>query len=369
MIDEAAHHLDVLEGGPQTAQRIWAAMTPSVAQFGGLGRIVVISTPFGGDGFFAELYAKARNGELAGAAAFHAPTSANPMVDGDYLAAQEAALGFDDFRREFGAEFVAGGSSFIEAARIRDVVADWREALPGDGRGWVLAFDAAFASDPAAVAVVGRDPVDPSQLVCGHVQRWLPQRSRRRGVRRSRAQETAVIESVVADVAAIAGRYGARVIVDQHLPGTVVHEFAKHGVHASVRPWTAESRTRAAQAVRARILTSRIELPNDPQLIVELGRLRTRYRAGSATVEIPKVGDSHCDVAVALMAAVGELDRGGVGEGALPRAGGGLLSRGVGRVAGDERAEPGSKLPAAAPVSPRAWRSKSSGDGLMGRVF
>src|SRR5581483_9231024 len=39
-IDEAAHHLDVEEGGPATAQRIWAAMTPSVAQFGRLGRIL-----------------------------------------------------------------------------------------------------------------------------------------------------------------------------------------------------------------------------------------------------------------------------------------------------------------------------------------
>jgi len=111
------------------------------------------------------------------------------------------------------------------------------------------------------------------------------------------------------------------VVVDQHLPGTVVHEFAKHGIHASVRPWAAESRTRAAQAVRARIYTRKIELPDDQQLIVELGRLRTKYRAGSATVEIPKIGDSHCDIAVALMAAVGELERGGVGGTPLPVAG------------------------------------------------
>ena len=65
--------------------------------------------------------------------------------------------------------------------------------------------------------------------------------------------------------------------------------------------------------MRARILTKRIELPNDPQLVAELSRLRTKYRAGSATVEIPRSGDSHCDLAVALMAAVAELDRHGVG--------------------------------------------------------
>ena len=36
------------------------------------------------------------------------------MIDETYLAEQEAVLGHDDFRREFGAEFIAGGASFIE---------------------------------------------------------------------------------------------------------------------------------------------------------------------------------------------------------------------------------------------------------------
>jgi hypothetical protein len=317
-LDEFAHHYDIEEGGPQTAQRVWAAMTPSVAQFAELGRIVVLSTPLASDGTFAELYAKAASGELPRAKAFHAPTSDNPLIDADYLAAQEAALGTDDFRREFGAEFIAGGAAFIEGSRIRAVVADWREALPADGKDWVLAFDAAFASDPAAVAAVGRSPHDRSHLICGYVRRWLPPRSRRR-IRRSREEDTRVIETVIADVAAIADAYRARVICDQHLPGVVVNEIARHGIHATVRPWTAESRTQAAQAVRARIYTQRIELPDDPQLVAELSRLRTKYRAGSATVEIPKVGDSHCDMAVALMAAVHEHDRHGSLGQFLPR--------------------------------------------------
>jgi len=311
-LDEFAHHFDVEEGGPSVASRIWASMIPSVAQFGDRGRIVVISTPLGSDGMFAELYAKARNGEIASAVAFHAPTSANPRVDKIYLEEQEAVLGHDDYRREFEAEFIAGGASFIEHSAIRECVADWMEALPDDGLDWVCAFDAAFASDPSAVAVVGRSRTDRTQLICGHTQRWLLPRSRRR-IRRSRDEDTAWIEAIIAGVASIATTFQARVVVDQHLPGVVVHEFLKRGVHATVRSWTSASLTQAAQAVRARILTKRIELPNDPQLVAELSRLRTRYRAGTATVEIPKSGDSHCDLAVALMAAVAELDRHGVG--------------------------------------------------------
>ena len=184
-------------------------MTPSVAQFRGLGRIVVISTPLGSDGLFAELYAKAQNGEIASAVAFHAPTSANPRVDQTYLEEQEAMLGHDDYRREFEAEFIAGGASFIENSAIRECVADWREALPPDGRDWVLGFDAAFASDPSAVAVVGRSRVDRTHLICGHTQRWLPPRSRRK-VRRSRDEDTARIEAVIADIASIATTFQAR---------------------------------------------------------------------------------------------------------------------------------------------------------------
>ena len=49
-------------------------------------------------------------------------------------------------------------------------------------------------------------------------------------------------------------------------------------------------------------------------LLAELARLRTRYRAGSSSVEVPRVGDSHGDVALAVAAAVYQLDRFGVGR-------------------------------------------------------
>lgn len=307
-LDEFAHHFDVEDGGHQAAGRVWAAVTPSVAQFGDLGRVVVISTPLGDSGLFADLYAKARGGEIDGAESFHAATSENPLIDPSYLQAQEVALGYDDFRREFGAEFTGGGAAFIDGDRIRECVCDWRECLPADASGWVLGFDPGFASDPAACAVVGRSRSDTETLVCGLTARWLPPKSRRR-VRRSRDEDTSRIETVIASVAEVAARYRARVVTDAHLPGVVVSEFQKHGIHATVRAWSAETKTQAAQATRARILTRRIELPDDPQLIGELSRLRTKYRAGSAMVEFPRSGDSHCDVASALLAAVGEHDR------------------------------------------------------------
>jgi hypothetical protein len=313
LLDEFAHHFDLDEGGPMVASRVYAALSPSVAQFGALGRTVIASTPLGSDGMFAELFAKAQGGEIPGAVAFHAPTSDNPLIAADYLAAQEAALGFDDFRREFGAEFIAGGASFFEESRLRDVVADDEsEFLAGDGTGWVLALDPAFASDPTGAVVVGRDASDPESLLVAYANRWLPPK-RRKGKLRTREETDRIMFAVLDDVAAVAQRFQARVVTDAHLPGTVVTELGKRGVHASVRPWNGPAKTAAFQALRARVYSRRIVLPRHPQLIAELARVRTKLPRGrgAALVETPRVGDSHCDIANALALGVSEFDHGG----------------------------------------------------------
>jgi hypothetical protein len=307
--DEQAHFVDESQGGPRVAQRLWAALTPSVAQFGPLGKVVCISTPSSDAGLFAELYAKARTGELGEhAAAFHAPTSANPAVDKAYLETQEAALGTDDFDREFNAIFSSGSAAFIEPERIRDCVQDWRECLPEDGTGWVASFDPAFSRDPSALALVGRSLDDPDHLIVGYTQRWTPP-AKKLKVLRSRAEETSYIEAVCSEVAAVCVHFGLHsLITDQHLSGTMKSEFEKHGLKAIPRTWTKESKTNAFRSLRALIYTQRVSLPEDPVLLAEAGRLRQK---GSDTIETPRSGDSHCDLIVAAAAGVLELERRG----------------------------------------------------------
>jgi hypothetical protein len=311
LMDECAH-FNSESSGVTSAERVLESLLPSTAQFADQARVILASTPYGQDNAFASLFQRARTGELEDAVAHHASTAEmNPTIPASFLEAEERRDPVS-YRSEYLALFESSGQAFLEESAIRACVADWRETLPADGAGWVLAFDAAFARDPAAIAVVGRSLLDRSNLICGFVQRWVPSKPRGK-VRRSRDEDSAAIESVIRDVAMVAARYKAKVIVDQHLPTLVVDEFARYGIHAIVRAWTAESQTQAAQAVRARIYTKRIELPDEPQLLIELARLRTKYRGGSAGIEIPKVGDSHCDIAVALMASVGELDQYGSG--------------------------------------------------------
>jgi phage terminase large subunit-like protein len=307
IFDEMAHYPDEDVTGPRTADRLWAALTPSVAQFGRYGRVIAISTPAGTSGLFAELWQKARGGELPEAAAYTAPTSKNPLVDPAYLAAQEAALGPDDFDREFNAVFTAGGLGFFEPDRLRAVVGNWKEVLPADGTDWRCAIDPAFARDPFGLAVVGRRRDDGSRLVVGHTQRWLAPKTRRRIIR-TRTDETSQIEKVVGEVASVCERYGVtRLISDQHLSGTMQSEFEKIGFTVEIAAWTGDSKTAAMRSLRALINTSRIELPDDPVLIAELGRVRTKL--GRDEIETPRTGDSHCDVALSVAAAVLDHER------------------------------------------------------------
>jgi phage terminase large subunit-like protein len=302
IFDELAHYPDEDVTGPRTAERLWGALTPSVSQFGPHGRVIAISTPAGSGGLFATLWHKARGGELPEACAYTAPTSANPLVDPAYLAAQEAALGSADYDREFNAIFTAGGLGFFDLERVQECVGEWREVLPSDGRDWRCAIDPAFSRDPFALAIVGRQRGDREHLIVGLTQRWLAPKSKRRIIR-SRADETSYIEQVIAEVAAICARYGVtRVVSDQHLPGTVTSELEKYGLRVKIVAWTDESKTAGMRSLRALVNTNRISLPDDPVLLGELARVRTK--PGRDKIETPRTGDSHSDVALAVAAAV-----------------------------------------------------------------
>ena len=129
-------------------------------------------------------------------------------------------------------------------------------------------------------------------------------------MRRSRSEETSWLERVVSEAAEVCARYGLhKILSDQHLAGTVVSEFEKHGIRVKVNAWTGMSKTAALRSLRALVHTQRIELPDDPVLVSEIGRARTK--PGSDTIETPRSGDSHSDLLLAVAAAVLEIEKHG----------------------------------------------------------
>ena len=90
VMDEAAFFYSETDG-PQAADEVWRALSPSSTQFGDAGRIIVASTPNGPSGFFYDLYTRAQAGSLPEARAHHAATSeVNPAIAAAFLASEAA---------------------------------------------------------------------------------------------------------------------------------------------------------------------------------------------------------------------------------------------------------------------------------------
>jgi hypothetical protein len=304
LMDEAAHFLD--SEGNQAAEPVYRALMPSTAQFGNAARILIASTPYGRDGLFAEMHQRASSGELRDAVAHHATTQQiNPTITKEFLE-QERERDPDGFEGEYEAQFLSGGLAFIERDRLLEVVDEDRAELPPtEIRGAVLGFDPSFSRDPAAVCVVGRDVWDHNLLVLAHAERWVPAKKRTFKTKGEQEDQQALVLDAVA---ALAKRYKARVVTDQHLPGVVTAGLSDRGVYATVKSWTPANKTAAFKALRARIYGRSLELYNEPQLLNEIQRLRVNYRPGSAEVVNPRSGDSHGDMVVALALAVNELE-------------------------------------------------------------
>jgi hypothetical protein len=172
LMDEAAFFLSESEG-PQVAERVFQALTPSTAQFGDLAKVIVASTPFGTSGLFHDLHTRAANGELEDAQAARGTTAEmNPSIESSFFERAEL-LDPDGFKAEYLAEFVGSGGAFLDSETIREAIADRDELLPEHASGWVAGLDPAFASDPFGLALVGRRD---GRLVLGKVQAWTPRR-------------------------------------------------------------------------------------------------------------------------------------------------------------------------------------------------
>ena len=293
VMDEAAHFLSETEG-PQVADRVFNALAPATAQFGDLARVIVASTPYGPDNFFARLHAEASDRKLPGALAQHAPTAAaNPTISADFLALEEARDPLS-YRAEYLAEFVASGDAFIDLERAQ--IGGREVAPPETGIGWVCGLDPAFAArgDTFGVALAGRSRLDSGRLVVGPVLALRPDGD---------------FTGVLSRVADVAVDYGAPVVTDQYSAEAVIDFLRRRGLRVRKHAMSATSKTDVFNELRARLYEKTLELPDHPDLLAELRRLQTRFRAGSAAVTNPRVGGSHGDMAQALALAVFEHRR------------------------------------------------------------
>ena len=296
-----------LSAGPGSDERMLRATLPSQRRFGELGRTISISTPNGESGTFARLYREAESGALKTARAYKA---AAWEVDPDYTEQQREAdraeLGEEGFLSEVGAEFLEGGKgTFFDLSGVR-----WAEgpALPEDGRNWRIGLDSAYHSDRFGICCVGESTHRPGHLVVGAVAALDPGRTRTassESLEEVQGREAKMLErvwEVIADYAATPGAIG---VADTHHGGPLKVFCGRKGLTVKlVAPGSTIDMQRG--------ISTRTRLTEDgslscwahSQLVRDLKRIRVN---DAGKLVFPRFESGHCDSAVALLTAVGDL--------------------------------------------------------------
>ena len=295
LLNEFAHHFDSQPDSALSAEALFAAVVPSVAQFGSLGTVVVASTPAGDSNKFAKLVDDICN-EPSPARWFGTGCTweINPNIRREDLEEERAFLGAAMFSQEYEASFLSGTGAFLDPAAIEACVRDHGDLGPEAMVEPVIANDPAFVSDVYAACAIGRDPADRASLIVGRVLGWEGRRPDSFEEGRARQDE------LLQNVADLCGEYRCRrVVTDVHKAREIRERLGRHNITVTAVPFTGDGRREVFSALRLVIDAGRISLPREPQLLAELRALRVKYRSQGQTVELPRVNSSHCDRAVA----------------------------------------------------------------------
>lgn len=308
ILNEFAHYVTETEG-PACAERVQAALVPATATFKGDARVIYMSTPWGNTNLFARLFQLAsEDGRHPHMLAYQAPTwEMRPDLDEQFFASVRAQDP-DLYQGEYGAEFLASGDPFLDYGRIQAAVDESRFELPVvDTKRPVAALDPAFSSDPFALAIVGRHHEDTTKLRLALLRSWQPPRAR---------GESLEFEQVLDEIADLCRTYQVgTAITDQHASVPVRQHLAKRGVSCRELTMGVGSKTAIYSSLKAKLYAGELELYRHETLLKELSRIEAVYSAGSARIQIPRIGSSHGDCAQALAMAVYEQAQRGYGGG------------------------------------------------------
>ena len=129
VMDEAAHFQDT--EGNSSGENLYQSLSPSIAQFNRLGKILLTSSPWIKSGLFYSLYSKASKGELPHAYTANEPSWVmNPTLSPEFIEEQKAVLGQEVFAAEYGAQWTSSLSAFLSSDLVDAAVNYDRVSLP-----------------------------------------------------------------------------------------------------------------------------------------------------------------------------------------------------------------------------------------------
>jgi hypothetical protein len=274
--------------GANPATEVLASIRPTMATMPN-ARIVLSSSPMGHHDAHYDAF---EAGDTGFQMVAYAPTwEANPtLTEADTRTLEEEEV---VWQREYAAVPQADSEQTLIPATVVNgsVRVQPAELEHKDGSMYVATMDPATRGN-AWTLILARRELDVRRVCLA--RQWM-------GSRDCPLSPKAVLE----EIAAILLPYGVRRVYSDQFAGDALVDIGRDtGLHIELAPWSQSSRREALEEMRSLFLASRIEIPDDADVISDiLSVQRVLTRAGSGHA-LRKRGARHADYAMSLAMAV-----------------------------------------------------------------
>lgn len=129
IFDEIGHAIDT-EAGNASGGSLYQSLSPATAQFGELGKVLMLSIPWLQSGIFWELFKQGNSGHFPNMQVRQEPSwEMNPTLSSEFLA-QEKARDPELFSVEYGANFSQSLSALVSGDLVEGATNHYRSSLP-----------------------------------------------------------------------------------------------------------------------------------------------------------------------------------------------------------------------------------------------
>ena len=253
------------------AESLFRALSPAVAQFGVLGKILLISSPYKKQGLFWDMYRNGKNNNHPTIQAINYPSwEVNPTLSKEFLK-QEKARDPELFDVEYGANFFNNLNSFLHSDMVELCINYDRDALLYNSKyegTYFCSIDPSLGFRDAYAVVIAH--FEHEKLIIDYCFQFEVKRL-------SQVATGICIDEVISTITQFNNIYGGfqKIIVDQFNSQILIQRLSALNIEGF--NWTNNNKKEAYEKVKVAVNSGNIELYNHPKLISELKNLQINF--------------------------------------------------------------------------------------------
>jgi hypothetical protein len=272
IFDEIGHAIDT-ESGNASGGSLYQAISPSTAQFGRLGKILMLSSPWIQSGIFWELFKQGSGGNFLNMQVRQEPSwEMNPTLSPEFLE-QEKARNPELFAVEYGANFSQSLSALVTGDLVEAAINYERSVLPPQSKfkgQYYLSLDPAKGNRDKYTACIVH--YDGDRLVVDKWHEFKPTW----GEGKNRQVNVSEVEDWIIEQHQLYGF--SQAVLDQYNSASTIQRLSGR-LKIYELTWTAPNKTEAFSRFRELFTGGNIELYPHPKANQQIRNLSVVYRA------------------------------------------------------------------------------------------